>query len=216
MLAKWIVCRVDGPDRAGFAQAQLHWNALARCEGFRGQFGGFTESCAHIIALWSVPGAYVRFMQREHDSIGGTSAQSSFYSELRVSLLSEVMDMPGRHTGLAEAVPSATFVRIADCTVADSRIDHFLEMQRSVWSPGMAGAPGMLGGAFFRFEDHAHRFLVVSLWRSAAEHAAYASELLSTLRGRAAPEQDLRSIHGHHFVLERAWSVSPISPELQP
>ena len=212
MLAKWIVCRVTKPNRPGFAEAQSRWSTIAGCDGFRGQFGGFAGDHAHIVGLWSDQAAYQQFMRHEHDLIAGRNRQSQFYSEIQVGLLSQAMDMPGQHATLADAVPFASFVRIADCTVAEARIDHFLEVQRAVWSPGMASAPGMLGGAFWSFDGQPNRFLVVSLWRSEAEHDAYATELLPRLRGLAVPEQDLVSIQGYHFGLQLPWSVNPHRP----
>jgi Domain of unknown function (DUF4937 len=209
VLAKWIVCRVSGSNRPAFSAAQQKWSRIAGCNGFIGQFGGFCGKHAHVIGLCSKRDLYEQFMQRDHGAIAPANWQQEFYANIRVCVLSKVMDMPGEHASLANAVPSGVFARVAVCEVHKPNVEHFLAMQREVWTPAMAGAPGMLGGAFWSFEGQPNRFLVSSLWRSESEHSTYMSEAVPTLRQCAAAEQDLVSVQGYHFDLQRTWSVCP-------
>ncbi len=207
MLAKWIVCRVSQSNRPAFAAAQLKWTGIAGCDGFSGQFGGFCGEHVHVVGLWSKRELYEQFMQRDHDSITRANRQHELCSDIRVCVLSRVMDLPGEHASLADAVPFGVFARIALCEVHEANVEHFLAIQREVWAPAMANVPGMLGGAFWSFDEHPNRFLVSSLWRSESDHSAYSSGVVPQLRQRTAVEQDLASIQGYHFNLQRPWSV---------
>jgi heme-degrading monooxygenase HmoA len=209
MIAKWIVCRVSESHRSAFAAAQRLWSGMSGCNGFSGQFGGFCGEHAHIVGLWSQRELYDQFMSCRHDVIARENRQHEFYSHIHVSVLGKVMELPGECASLAEAVTSAVFARLAVREVHESNVEHFLAMQRDVWAPAMAKAPGMLGGACWSFEGQPSRFLVSSLWRSESEHGAYASGEVPRLRECAAVDQDIAQVQGRHFNLQQSWSIRP-------
>jgi heme-degrading monooxygenase HmoA len=96
---------------------------------------------------------------------------------------------------------------VADCRVRPGRDDHFRDVQRTVWAPGMAEADGMLGGMFTQLGDH--RYLVTTGWRDAESHRRYVAERLPRLRERAGAAADLSAIRGHEVALMRSWLVAP-------
>ena len=69
----------------------------------------------------------------------------------------------------------------------------------------MAGSPGMIRGLFA--EAPGHEFLVMSMWRSAAEHGKYRAERVERLALRAQLEADVASLSGEIVDLEPTWTV---------
>jgi len=200
MLIKWIVCDVPAAKRAAFSAAQEAWSALAGAPGFVGQFGGWDqEGRACIAGLWESRAAYAHFMAEIHDTITDRNAQADTYTAARVALFDAVMDvgapLPGAGGGL---------LRVADCRVSAGREAHFEEAQRSVWNPGMGGAPGMNGGVFARV---CQRYLVLSRWEDAAVHDLYRVEIFPALHRRSGVTNDLEGIAGHLVDLEPVWAV---------
>lgn len=63
----------------------------------------------------------------------------------------------------------------------------------------------MLGGVFAQAADT--EFLVLSMWRSPADHEKYRAERFAGLRRRAAATEDLTDVAGDLVEVERAWSV---------
>lgn len=212
MLAKWIICRVAEASRPGFSEAQLSWSATAECRGFLGQCGGFHGDFAHMLALWKDRSALEAFTRMEHDAIANSSQQRGFYSAIQVHVLSRVMDLPGEHPTLAEAVPLGAFVRIADCTVHVANRTHFVDAHKQVWRPGLAAVPGMLGGAMWTFDDRPNRYLVMTLWDDEESHARYVSDAMPDLRARAATHADIAHIESRPFHLVPSWTVSLSGP----
>ncbi len=78
-------------------------------------------------------------------------------------------------------------------------------MQEKVWNPAMAGSPGMIRGLFA--EAPGHEFLVLSMWRSEAEHGKYRTERVERLALRAQTEADIASLTGDIVELEPTWTV---------
>jgi len=207
MLIKWIVCDVPADKRAAFSEAQAAWSALSGAPGFLGQLGGWDgEGRACIAGLWAYRAAYRHFMEHLHDDIFDGNAQAGTYTASRVTLFESVMDV-----GAALAGASGSTLRVADCQVGEGREARFVEMQQTVWNPGMGGAPGMMGGVFSH--GGARRYLVLSRWRDEAAHERYRAERFPALRSRAGATQDLEAVAGHVVDLEPAWSVSTRAPE---
>ena len=111
---------------------------------------------------------------------------------------------------MKEALACGNHMRWSRCRVLDGREQSFVEVQRTLWRPGMQEAPGMLGGCFARgVSDDAREFLVLSFWESERLHREYAEKRLPILRAEARHETDLDTLRGGSFPIEPAWRVMP-------
>lgn len=201
VLVKWITCEVV--DRSGFDRGQRAWAALQGAPGFLGQGGGWScqdPGTAHLFASWADRASYQAFMDGQHDDIA--AAQAGTYAGIGVRVLEHRLDV-GRP--VSPGFPGASLLRLAYCHVRPGRIGHFISAQAGVWNPGMASAPGMLGGVFAQAADT--EFLVLSMWRSPADHEKYRAERFAGLRRRAAATEDLTDVAGDLVEVERTWSV---------
>ncbi len=211
MLLKWIVCDVPAPSRAAFSREQERWAALSGAPGFLGQAGGWDRKnpgAACVLGLWADLAAYEDFMADLHDRVFLAGEQGRTYRSIAVTLLDELLPMPGSAGTLTEALTDARFLRVADCAVRAGSWPRFERVQRSIWAPGMAQS-GMLGGAFGRSITDLQRAIVFSAWPSEQSHASYVAGPFPGLRERGAPESDLSGLSGHGLVLEPRWSVRP-------
>jgi heme-degrading monooxygenase HmoA len=194
-----------------FSAEQLRWAALRNEPGFVAQCGGNimdTGSQVQIFGLWADIDSYQAFMGSAHDRIFKSGKQGACYTDAESMMYERVLDMPGAAGDLAGALRrEAALIRIARCDVFPERIEHFVEMQRSVWQDGMRDAPGMLGGNFWRAVDGECRFIVTTAWASVEDHERYCTERLDELRAQAKPGDDLVSIEGRQIVLTPAWTV---------
>jgi heme-degrading monooxygenase HmoA len=203
VLVKWITCEVM--DRREFDRGQRAWAAPRDAPGLLGQGGGWslrTPGTAHIFASWADRASYQAFMDGQHDAIAGS--QAGTYASIRVRLLEHLLDI-ARPAGAG--FPDASLLRLAHCHVRPARAAHFVSAQEAVWNPGMATAPGMLGGLFAQATDT--EFLVLSMWRSAADHQRYQAKDFPRLRRQAAAAEDLAEITGDLVQIEQEWSVRP-------
>ncbi len=208
MLIKWVACDVPVGLRAEFSEAQRAWKAIAETKGFICQFGGFSSNRAHILSLWENRQAYASFMSASHDDIASKNQQDRFYKSIRVDLFSEVLRMPGADASLiADALSHATHLRMADCVVPESKQPHFVEVQKDVWSPGMAES-GMQAGSFAQHMIDSNRFLVASLWDSEEAHRAYMQHTFPGLYKQASPQDDVTGIAGEFLELEHGWTLA--------
>jgi hypothetical protein len=193
VLLNWIRCAVA--DRPAFGRGQLGWAGLRGVPGFLGQWGGWSGD-AHVVALWSSSDSHADFLAGPHDALA--AGQVGTYSSADVRLFS-ASPIGGSFGG--GGVP-----RLAHCFVHADRVAHFRRVHREVWNPGMAGAPGFVGGVFGARD---REFLVVTQWESAAAHARYQGEAFPAPHAAAAPAGDLESITGHVVGLEPDWEVLP-------
>ncbi|WP_331728321.1 DUF4937 domain-containing protein [Streptomyces sp. NBC_00158] len=219
MWGKWIGCTVPVAARGPFSAAQGAWSAISDQPGLVGQVGGWDPATgrAHLLGLWTDEEAYRRFMRERHDAVAAANQQSGSYTAIDVAAGEVVLEMAGdtaglphalEHAALEHAAPwHAPLLRVADCRLLPGRAEHFLEVQREVWAPGMAAAGGMLAGIVTRLDPH--RYLVTTLWSSSTAHHRYTTRHLPALRSRAALEGDLQSMAGHALPLEPAWHVLP-------
>ncbi|MFJ6385722.1 DUF4937 domain-containing protein [Kitasatospora sp. NPDC092039] len=209
MWAKWISCEVPVAARGQFFAAQLHWSRISDQPGLVGQVGGWDPATGHarLLGLWTDAEAYGGFMRERHDAVVAESGPSAGYSAIETATGGTVLEMPGETAGPAAALRRAALLRVADCRLLPGRQEHFLDVQRTVWAPGMAAAGGMLAGVVTRLEPD--RYLVTTLWSGSTAHQHYAARHLPALRSRAAPENDVRSMTGHAVPLEAAWRVLP-------
>jgi heme-degrading monooxygenase HmoA len=210
MLGKWIVCEVAEEKEDRFSHAQEQWSEIAGLDGFLGQVGGWdarTPGRACIAALWADPKQYRAFMAGPHEDVVRESSQAATYDAIAVALFDVIGVMPGRCDSLNRALALGAVLRVADCAVRDDRREHLVEVQRSVWMPGMARADGMLGGVFGRVRGADARYLVATLWQDKEAHARYVAECLPRLRAEAEVERDVERLEGHLVHLEPPWRV---------
>lgn len=199
--------------QAAFSTGQEQWAALRTEAGFGGQCGGYVQDdpeYVQIFGLWTNMGAYQRFMNRVHDRIARSNAQAECYDDSGSALYELEFDMPGAVCDLSDALGSgAAMIRVARCKARPDRVDHFVEVQESVWMPGMKSAQGMLGGGFWRSVDDEDQFIVTTAWASMEDHERYCNEQLPKLRDQANLKDDLVKLAGEQVVLTPAWTVLP-------
>lgn len=211
MLLKWIDCRVPTGRKDAFSEAQRAWHRLAGVSGFVAQAGGWDinePSRACVFGLWSDEPAYLNFMRDVHDEVFQPSGQRSTYEKCDTALFDVVSEMPAEGPGFIDALESARLLRVAACYLHHGREEHFVNAQRGVWEPGMAEAPGYLGGLFSkRPETQAPHYLVTTAWRNANTHAAYVKNLLPALKKAANVKMDVERLEGSQIELEPSWIV---------
>jgi quinol monooxygenase YgiN len=151
-------------------------------------------------------------MAHMHDPIVTRCGQRQTYESCATAVLRGVFRMPGEAGRLEDAFASARLIRVADCRVRPERREHFVDAQLTVWAPGMAKAPGMLGGIFTVSATDPTRFLVLTGWANAAAHAAYAKDRVPALRALATLDEDVLTLEGRRVAVEPSWLVSPASP----
>ncbi|MFJ9124805.1 YdbC family protein [Streptomyces sp. NPDC102340] len=201
MLVKWIRCTVV--DRRGFERGQRKWAGLLGEPGFRGQGGGWSRQradVAHVFGFWESRAFYDSFMARSHDRLA--AAQSGTFKNIQVKLFDHRFDVK---TGFEPRFTDADVVRVAHCTVRADRAEHYTLMQQKVWNPAMAGSPGMVRGLFG--DAPGGEFLVLSMWRSAAEHGKYQVDRVERLSVRAQTDVDIAAVTGDIVELESTWTV---------
>lgn len=201
MLIKWVACRAV--DCEAFHRGQQAWADLHGVPGFLGQCGGWSrreDRRAHIFACWTDEPSYQAFMTGTHDGIA--AAQSGSYDALDVRLFDHRLDIG---QGLLTDHGRAALLRLAHCHVRAHRQVHFTQAQTEVWNPGMVATPGMRGGVFAQRGET--EFLVLSLWRSMADHEGYLHHRFTDLRRLSNAAEDLDSITGDLVDLEQTWTV---------
>ncbi|KJS60514.1 DUF4937 domain-containing protein [Streptomyces rubellomurinus] len=209
MWGKWIGCEVPDAARGRFWAAQRAWEAIGDQPGLVGQVGGWDHAAgrAHVLGLWRDADAHGRFLRERHDQVLAGSGQRGAYTAIETATGEVVLTMEGEEPDLPGALARAALLRVADCRLLPGREEHFLDVQRQVWAPGMAAAGGLLGGVVTRLDEARH--LVATLWSDAAAHRHYTAEYLPGLRSRAGLAGDVRSLTGHVLTLEPAWRVLP-------
>jgi len=210
MLIKLIQCRVSVEHREQFARGQAQWCALAGCRGFCGQIGGWVvedDGLAVMLGLWSDHDAYEAFMRDEHDRVFDSNGQRGTYDSIDVSLWISILPIPGSASSISAGIGSADAVRLARCYVRPDRVDHFVEVQRTIWNPGMAAAGGMLIGLFSQCRGREHEFLVCTLWRDLDAHRRYRNGVFTELHRDAEGDRDCEQIEGWIVSVRNEWRV---------
>lgn len=210
MWAKWIGCGVSEGVREGFSEAQGGWSVISDEPGLVGQVGGWDSRTgrAHVLGLWTDEDSYARFMRERHDAVVAGLRQGETYSDIDIAAGETVLDLEGDLSG---GLAVAGLLRVADCRLLPGREEHFLEVQRTVWGPGMAASGGMLAGTVTRLD--AARYLVTTLWTGPDAHQHYAEAHLPALHARAQVPDDVRSITGNVLALEPSWRVLSARPQ---
>lgn len=213
MLLKWIVCQVHSEMKCAFSKAQEQWRSIDGADGFLGQFGGWDTTNerpdACILGLWASRSAYDTFMRQIHDQVTDKNYQEQTYHQITVELFESELPIEGQSGALASAYPKGHFLRVADCKVKENCIDHFIQVQKSIWIPGMRESDGMLGGSFNRSTQVSNRFLVTSIWNGQASHDRYTREKLPRMRLESAVADDTDAVVGRLVTLEESWLIQP-------
>jgi heme-degrading monooxygenase HmoA len=204
MLLKIIVVQVV--DTAAYDRAQRAWTKLRAAPGFIAQTGGWTHSQHAIIAaFWESRSAHTAFMKGGHDALEREYLGS--HRAIDVTLAREELAMRGESPGIREAVKGGSFLRLTDCHVEREHLDHFLAVQRDVWTPAMRTSPGMLGGTFAQVEDDARRFFVASLWSDERAHDRYQRERFPAAYTASAAQAGTTRIMGQFAQIIPEWRV---------
>jgi quinol monooxygenase YgiN len=202
MLIKWITCHVT--DRDDFDRGQRRWEELSQLAGFVGQGGGWSRSTpenAHIFGCWEDRSSYDRFMAESHDRVAVT--QLAAYDAIEVRFFESLLTIG---EGFSADLAGTQVVRLAHCRVRSDRREHFVAAQADVWNPGIAAAPGMLGGVFGTSGET--EFLVLTEWDSGEDHQRHVTDRFPRLRERSGAAEDLEQIAGDLIVIEPAWTVA--------
>ncbi|MFD8979715.1 DUF4937 domain-containing protein [Streptomyces sp. NPDC059564] len=209
MWGKWIGCDVPEGMREGFSAAQGGWSAIGDQPGLVGQVGGWDPRTGHarVLGLWTDADTYARFMRDRHDTVVAGLRQGETYSGIDIAAGETVLDLDGDLPG---GLAAAGLLRVADCRLFPGREEHFLEVQRTVWGPGMAASGGLLAGTVTRLDPA--RYLVTTLWTGPDAHRHYTEAHLPALHTRARVQDDAQSITGHALPLEPSWRILPTSP----
>lgn len=207
MFCKWITCTVDPGTRPAFATAQERWSVIAAEHGLIGQVGGwaFDTNRAHLLGVWDCAESYARFMRNRHDCVAEQAGHAGTYRDLAACAGPVVFSIDGDAGSLGVAIEQGTLLRVADCVVRAGRGEHFVQVQRSVWAPGMAAAGGMLAGLFTQLGPDRYR-------SSPTAHTRYARDDINALRQRASADDDIDALTGTVFKLEPRWRVIGPAP----
>lgn len=177
---------------------------LSTLSGFIGQGGGWSHrepNVAHVFSCWIDRAHHQTFIDGVHDRVA--AGQAATYRAIEVEFFDHLLDIGTPFRG---DFTDAAVLRLAYCQVRSGRQQHFVNAQKQVWNPGMTASPGMLGGLFA--SDAQTDFLVLSMWRSLADHERYRNERFPQLRDRAAVTDDVDHINGDLIDVEHAWQVN--------
>ncbi|MDQ0176686.1 YdbC family protein [Bacillus chungangensis] len=212
MIIKKITCKVREDQKENFSECQGQWQSINYIEGFLGQIGGWDNKeplTACIFSFWESQAAYQFFMDETHDQVFLNSGQEHTYTSINVDLLQEKFRIPGSEPDIVSVLRKANYVRTAFSQVKKTRIDHFVEMQKEVWNPGMKKAEGMLGGEFARSQKNDLYYLVLTGWENENVHEKYMAIHFPDLIKTATPKQDVVELTGNHFIVQESWRVCP-------
>jgi len=209
MIIKVITCKVSEESKEDFFEEQKIWKALSPLNGFLGQVGGWSNKeplTACIFAFWENQEAYQYFMEKAHDEILLHSNQSSTYKSIDVTLYEESVTIPGSEKKIIHAIEDSKYVRVAMAQVKPDHVDHFIDMQKTIWNPGMMVAEGFLGGSFAIPKKRMRDFLVFTCWEN---ERFYVEKHFPVLVTSAKMQTHVQKIKGEELVLEEAWRVLP-------
>ena len=164
MLIKWIRAEVQNVNMHLFTSSQEGWSELSKVNGFLGQVGGWNlnnsnEAC--ILGFWRDLDSYHDFMNLNHDEIYERSNQKGTFTNLKTNLYE--LNFYINNNDPLLFMNSVNIIRVAECMVKTEKIEHFKQMQKSVWNPGMSKSNGFFGGVFASETRTSTEFLVISL-----------------------------------------------------
>ncbi len=206
MYAKYIECDVHSESKEAFSNGQLYWRESALNKGFLNQYGGWENNTAIILSLWESKEAIDDFMRIAHDKIAAKAKQDETYSRINVSYLKRVLSIPKNDS---EKDANASLIRIADCTLFPEMETSFINVQKTVWNPGMAASQGMLGGFLWQYLTDRNRFLVTTFWSSESCHHNYMENIFPALKAKAEADNSISNLYGHRVQIVKDWTIRP-------
>ncbi|MEJ2196298.1 MAG: DUF4937 domain-containing protein [Ignavibacteriaceae bacterium] len=185
MYIKWINCNVSLHLKDKFSLAQEKWLRTKSAKGFVAQTGGWnskdeTEAC--IISFWENKYALQNFMTNFHDQIFIENNQDQFYSSIAVDHFNSNLTLEGE-------------------------VEHFEQMQKEIWQPGMKNAKGMLIGYCSKSTNNTNAYLITTFWDSQENHQKYVDNILHGLIEKADVINDLETIAGKQLFLVDSWKI---------
>ncbi|XXM72483.1 YdbC family protein [Lysinibacillus sphaericus] len=210
MIIKKITCKVKPSKKEAFFENQMQWKSLREVNGFLGQLGGWSAAyplTACIFSFWDTQRDYEYFMEEIHDGIVVRSGQGDSYESIEVNLFEEKFAITEKAEDISVIIEKANYIRTALSCVKEDAVQHFEDMQVTIWNPGMEKFTGMLGGTFAISQKQRNLFLSVTGWEDEAEHQKYVEKDFTELRNKAGTSQDALKITGEHFKVEEAWRV---------
>jgi heme-degrading monooxygenase HmoA len=210
MILKWIVCKVPDDKKEEFSCAQEEWNRLKGVNGFIGQIGGWdlkNNSDACVLGIWKDLKSYQHFMDHEHDQIFYKNEQKRTYESISVTLFESLFDIYGLYNEIYKSLVKGQILRVADTIVHDNREEHFIEVQKEIWNPGMNKASGMYSGVFSKVSNATNRYLVTTLWKDEISQQLYVENTLPQLREKSEIQKDIKSLQGRVVLLQDKWKV---------
>lgn len=207
---KFVRCSVTPTQRERFSRAQEAWSVTANCEGFLNQCGGWDIKTGDAVVLssWTDGESISKFMSETHDRIDKTSKQRETYEKCAISYLHDALHMPS-----FDSTPQsdAEVIRIASCDLKPDSEQRFLEIQETIWNPGMSSCEGMLGGTLMRDSTVTNRYLAVSFWKRVKDHLRYMNNVFPSVSQSANIAEHLESITSYRVLTEQNWQVHPVT-----
>lgn len=207
---KFIRYSVMPSLRERFSRAQEAWSVTANCEGFLNQCGGWDVKTGDAIVLssWTDSESLAKFMSENHDEIDKTSKQRETYKKCAVSHLRDALQIPSFDT---TPQSDAEFIRIASCDLKPDSEQRFLEIQETIWNPGMSSCKGMLGGTLMKDSTVKNRYLAVSFWKRVTDHLRYMNDVFPSVSQSANIAEHLESITSYRVLIERNWQIHSVT-----
>lgn len=217
MFLKWIVCEVENDQKQAFSHAQERWRKIVSAKGFIAQAGGWDADMpdiACVIGLWENERDLSIFMNSLHDEIFRENNQADTYKSININYFLSGIEMQGECISMSEAIRKGGFLRIADCIVKPDRAEHFEEVQKEIWMPGMKNSKGMLGGLFSKNTNSDSRYLVSTFWDNEINHSNYIKTKLPVFQKGTDIKSDLKNITGRKIRLVSSWKVVRLKDSL--
>lgn len=207
---KFIRCSVTPSLRRKFSRAQDSWRVTANSTGFLNQCGGWDAKTGDAVVLssWTDRASISKFMKESHGEIEEMSKQRETYTKCAISYLHDVLEIPAYD---ASPQSDAELVRIASCDLRPDSTQRFVEIQDTIWNPGMNSCEGMLGGVLMKDNTVENRYLAVSFWKRVEDHLRYVNGVFPSLSQSANITEHLKSITSYRVLIERDWQIHPLT-----
>ncbi|OAJ33568.1 DUF4937 domain-containing protein [Piscirickettsia salmonis] len=209
MLVQWICGEVIDSQREAFVKQQSDWqNALKAASGFVAQAGGWdshNEDDVSVLDFWQDRASFEQFNQRPHIELCGVGGKQSCQL-LSSSVFELSLMISGDYDDFFKAIPHCAVMRVAECTVKEDCVDHFLNAQQTIWAPGLKAAHALCAAVMQDIHNPMHHF-VVSLWKDEKEHKNYTLRSLPVLRSQSEILKDVDFLWGKLVNFSPDWMV---------
>ena len=206
-IIKLIICRVKTGQKENFSRGQLAWKELSNCDGFYGQYGGWTlNGDAIVLGEWRSMNHVTDFMNFVHDNIDFKSEQHNTYYKCDVHYFESIFNINSLKSDTLN--PNCSVIRLAYCRKVQD-IECFMREQKNIWNPGMERTEGFLGGSVARSLSQSDYFIVITRWSSITCHEKYIKNVFPTLKEQTLPENYIGDLSGCLVQEECLWRVAP-------